>query len=53
MVGWPNVLPTLTAFIAFLLGILCLFAGTKKNLLFDANIFTVRQPSALAYLRTN
>ncbi|KAF7590533.1 hypothetical protein BBP40_002674 [Aspergillus hancockii] len=41
MVGWPNVLPTLTAFIAFVLALLCLFAGTKESLLLDANVFTV------------
>ncbi|UDD64376.1 hypothetical protein AFCA_011611 [Aspergillus flavus] len=41
MVNWSNILPTLTAFIAFILGMLCLFAGTKTNLLLDTDVFTI------------
>ncbi|KNG82396.1 hypothetical protein ANOM_009644 [Aspergillus nomiae NRRL 13137] len=41
MMHWSNILPTLTAFIAFILGMLCLFAGTKTNLLLDTDVFTI------------
>ncbi|KAF5859470.1 hypothetical protein ETB97_002822 [Aspergillus alliaceus] len=41
MINWSNILPTLTAFIAFILGILCLFAGTKTSLLLDSDVFTI------------
>ena len=44
MMHWSNILPTLTAFIAFILGMLCLFAGTKTNLLLDTDVFTVCSP---------
>jgi hypothetical protein len=35
-------LPEITAFIAFILTLLCLFAGTQKNLLDNADLLTVR-----------
>ncbi|PIG80122.1 hypothetical protein AARAC_011360 [Aspergillus arachidicola] len=42
MINWSNILPTLTAFIAFILGMLCLFAGTKTSLLLDTDVFTAK-----------
>lgn len=38
-------LPTLTAFIALVLGLLCLFAGTSTKVLVSADHFTVGTPS--------
>lgn len=37
-----SLFPTVAAFIAFILGVLCLFSGTKTNFLTGNNIFTVR-----------
>ncbi|KAE8351085.1 actin cortical patch SUR7/pH-response regulator pali [Aspergillus coremiiformis] len=39
--SWSNTFPTLTAFIACILGLLCLFAGTKTHLLIDTDLFTI------------
>lgn len=36
-----SLLPTITAFIAFILSLLCLFAGTKTNFLTGTDILTV------------
>ncbi|PLB48024.1 hypothetical protein P170DRAFT_410544 [Aspergillus steynii IBT 23096] len=36
-----GLLPTVAAFVAFILSILCLFAGTQKNLLSSADILTL------------
>ncbi|EAW13936.1 SUR7/PalI family protein [Aspergillus clavatus NRRL 1] len=42
-------LPTICAFIAFILSILCLFAGTKKGLLPGADILTIYTPILAAH----
>lgn len=34
--------PAATAFIAFILTLLCLFAGTQRNLLDEVDLLTVR-----------
>ena len=39
-----SLFPTVAAFIAFILGVLCLFSGTKTNFLTGNNILTVRSP---------
>lgn len=39
-----GLLPTVTAFAAFILGILCLFAGTKSNFMASVDILTVCGP---------
>ncbi|KAL4897848.1 actin cortical patch SUR7/pH-response regulator pali [Aspergillus ambiguus] len=40
-----SLLPTLTAFIAFILGILCLFAGTSPKTLASVDLFTLYTPT--------
>lgn len=35
-------LPTVAAFIAFILTLMCLFAGTEKGLMDDVHLLTVR-----------
>lgn len=41
MPNWIRLLPTIGAFIAFILSLLCLFSGTKKNFFTGNDIFTV------------
>jgi hypothetical protein len=41
MIDLKGLFPTVTAFIAFIITILCLFAGTQKNFLSGADLFTV------------
>ncbi|THC96987.1 hypothetical protein EYZ11_003543 [Aspergillus tanneri] len=43
--SWVNLLPMVTAFVAFILSILCLFAGTQTNLLGAVDIFTLYTPT--------
>ncbi|OJJ46696.1 hypothetical protein ASPZODRAFT_66308 [Penicilliopsis zonata CBS 506.65] len=42
---WVGLLPTVAAFTAFTLSILCLFAGTQKNFIIDADILTINTPN--------
>lgn len=42
MLDLKGIFPAVTAFIAFLITLLCLFAGTQKNLLDNADLLTVR-----------
>lgn len=41
-VDFKKIFPALTAFIAFILTLCCLFAGTQQNLLDGADLLTVR-----------
>lgn len=41
MPNWVRILPTIAAFIAFILSLLCLFSGTRVNFLTGNDIFTV------------
>jgi hypothetical protein len=41
MIDFKSLFPTITAFIAFIITILCLFAGTQKNFLDGADLLTV------------
>ncbi|KAJ5963803.1 Actin cortical patch SUR7/pH-response regulator PalI [Penicillium vulpinum] len=40
-----SLFPTVTVFIAFIITILCLFAGTQRNFLYDVDILTLRTPT--------
>jgi len=40
----PGIVPTVCAFAALILSLLCLFAGSQKNFLEEADILTVRRP---------
>jgi hypothetical protein len=40
---FKSIFPAITAFIAFILTLLCLFAGSQKDLLDNADLLTVRQ----------
>lgn len=42
MMDLKGLFPTVTAFIAFIITLCCLFAGTKKNTLDSVNLLTVR-----------
>lgn len=42
MIDLKSIFPTITAFIAFIITLCCLFAGTQKNLLDSVNLLTVR-----------
>jgi hypothetical protein len=46
MLDFKGLFPTVTVFIAFIISILCLFAGTQRNFLDAADLLTV---SSLAY----
>lgn len=41
MLDLKSLFPTVTAFIAFILTLLCLFAGTQRNFLEDVDLLTV------------
>lgn len=41
-VDFKGIFPALTAFIAFIVTLLCLFAGSQKDLLDNADLLTVR-----------
>ncbi|OJJ82428.1 uncharacterized protein ASPGLDRAFT_130209 [Aspergillus glaucus CBS 516.65] len=44
MPNWLRLLPTIGAFIAFILSLLCLFSGTRMNFLTGNDIFTLYTP---------
>ncbi|KAJ5320105.1 hypothetical protein N7508_000388 [Penicillium antarcticum] len=46
LIDFKALLPTITAFIAFIITILCLFAGTQKDFLDGADLLTLYTPSA-------
>lgn len=41
MLDFKSLFPTVTAFIAFILTLLCLFAGSQRNFLEDVDLLTV------------
>ncbi|KAJ5143807.1 uncharacterized protein N7515_002594 [Penicillium bovifimosum] len=45
MLDFKRLFPTVAGFIAFILTLLCLFAGTQRNLLDDADLLTLYTPS--------
>lgn len=55
MPNWIRLLPTIGAFIAFILSLLCLFSGTRMNFLTGNDIFTVCLvwPIRSMYIRTS
>lgn len=44
MLDLKGIFPVVTAFIAFVITLLCLFAGTQKNVLENADLLTVGRP---------
>ncbi|KAJ5907555.1 hypothetical protein N7495_000237 [Penicillium taxi] len=46
MIDLKSLFPSVTAFIAFILILCCIFAGTQKNLLNNADLFTLYTPQA-------
>jgi hypothetical protein len=42
MIDLKGLFPTVTAFIAFIITLCCLFAGSQKNILDSVNLLTVR-----------
>ncbi|KAJ5896366.1 uncharacterized protein N7473_005765 [Penicillium subrubescens] len=44
MIDLKSFFPTITAFIAFIITLCCLFAGTQKNLLDNVNLLTLYTP---------
>lgn len=44
MLDAKGIFPTVTVFIAFIITILCLFAGTQKNFLGSVDLLTVSPP---------
>ncbi|OQD81818.1 hypothetical protein PENANT_c025G07283 [Penicillium antarcticum] len=46
LIDFKALFPTITAFIAFIITILCLFAGTQKDFLDGADLLTLYTPSA-------
>ncbi|OOQ85334.1 hypothetical protein PEBR_26103 [Penicillium brasilianum] len=44
MIDLKSIFPTITAFIAFIITLCCLFAGTQKNLLDSVNLLTLYTP---------
>ncbi|KAJ5747529.1 uncharacterized protein N7511_009225 [Penicillium nucicola] len=45
LIDFKALFPTITAFVAFIITLLCLFAGTQKNFLDDADLLTLYTPS--------
>ncbi|KAJ6012103.1 hypothetical protein N7499_012927 [Penicillium canescens] len=52
MIDLKGLFPTVTAFIAFIITILCLFAGTQKNFLNGADLLTLYTPSSQTKTQT-
>ncbi|KAF3029500.1 hypothetical protein E8E15_010829 [Penicillium rubens] len=48
MLDLKSLFPTVTAFIAFILTLLCLFAGTQRNFLEDVDLLTLYTPADTA-----
>ncbi|CAG8028924.1 unnamed protein product [Penicillium nalgiovense] len=48
MLDFKSLFPTVTAFIAFILTLLCLFAGSQRNFLEDVDLLTLYTPARTA-----